>query len=96
VLLYDMLLRLAPSPVTMLHRLIAVRQVRGARAALVELTELAGPLGRYHLFHATVAELLREVGDAEGAREADSRASRLTANPAEQAVLTRRLSWTSS
>jgi RNA polymerase sigma-70 factor (ECF subfamily) len=44
VLLYDMLLRLAPSPVTMLHRLIAVRQVRGARAALVELTELAGPL----------------------------------------------------
>ena len=93
VLLYDMLLHLAPSPVTRLHRAIAVRYTRGARAALAELDDLAGVLGGYHLFHATRAELLRELGDPDEARSADRQALELTANPAEQAVLRQRLSW---
>jgi RNA polymerase sigma factor (sigma-70 family) len=93
VLLYDMLLHLAPSPVTRLHRAIAVRYATGARAAMAELDDLAGLLGDYHLYHASRAELLRELGHPGQARAADRRALELTANPAEQAVLQQRLTW---
>src|SRR6516225_356711 len=94
VLLYDMLLHLAPSPVTRLHRAIAVRYATGARAAMAELDDLADSLGEYHLYHASRAELLRELGHRDQARAADRRALELTANPAEQAILQQRLTWT--
>ena len=93
VLLYDMLLHLAASPVARLHRAIAMRYATGARAAMTELDELAGVLGEYHLYHATRAELLRDLGQPEQARAADQRALELTGNPAEQAVLHQRLAW---
>jgi RNA polymerase sigma-70 factor (ECF subfamily) len=93
VLLYDMLLHLAPSPLTRLHRAIALRYLRGSEAALAELDALAGTLDRYHLLHATRAELLRALGDRDAARAADRRALDLTANPAERALLRQRLDW---
>jgi RNA polymerase sigma factor (sigma-70 family) len=91
VLLYDMLLHLAPSPVTRLHRAIAQRYWSGPQAAMAELDTLAGELDHYHLYHATRADLLREVGRPDEARAADRRALELTANPAEQAVLQARI-----
>ena len=94
VLLYDMLLHLAPSPVTRLHRAIALRYTSGPQAAMTELDNLAGVLDRYHLYHATRADLQRELGHPDQARAADSRALKLTANPAEQAVLRERIAWT--
>jgi RNA polymerase sigma factor (sigma-70 family) len=94
VLLYDMLLALAPSPVTRLHRAIALRYSSGPRAAMAELDALAGALDRYHLYHATHAELLRELGHPDQARAADRLALELTANPAEQAILQQRITWT--
>ena len=91
VLLYDMLLHIAPSPVTRLHRAIALRYAAGPQAAMAELDALAGALDGYHLYHATRADLLRELGKADQARAADRRALELTANPAERAVLRRRI-----
>ena len=91
VLLYDMLLHLAPSPVTRLHRAVAVRYTAGAQAAMTELDTLATALDHHHLYHATRADLLRELGDREQARAADRRALQLTANPAEQAILQQRI-----
>jgi RNA polymerase sigma factor (sigma-70 family) len=93
VLLYDMLLHLAPSPVARLHRAIALRYTSGPRAAMAELDSLAGALDRYHLYHATRADLLRELGHPDQARAADRLALELTANPAEQAVLQQRITW---
>ena len=93
VLLYDMLLHLEPSPVTRLHRAIALRYRAGPRAALDELDTLADTLDHYHLFHATRAELLRALGLPDQARAADQRALRLTVNPAEQALLRQRINW---
>jgi RNA polymerase sigma factor (sigma-70 family) len=93
VVLYDMLLHLAPSPVTRLHRAIALRYTAGPQAALDELDTLGGALDGYHLFHATRAELLRALGHPNQARGADERALELTANPAEQALLQQRISW---
>jgi predicted RNA polymerase sigma factor len=51
VILYDMLLCLAASPVTRLHRAIALRYVSDAEKALAELDSI--DLNRYHLYHAT-------------------------------------------
>jgi RNA polymerase sigma factor (sigma-70 family) len=93
VLLYDMLLHLAPSPVTRLHRAIALRYTAGPQAALDELNTLGEALDAYHLFHATRAELLRALGQPYQARRADERALELTANPAEQALLQQRIDW---
>jgi RNA polymerase sigma-70 factor (ECF subfamily) len=89
--LYDALLAHLPSPVIRLHRAIAVSQVRGAGAALDEVDALAGTLDRYYLYHATRAELLRDLGRPDEARRADERALRLTGNPAERALLEQRL-----
>jgi RNA polymerase sigma factor (sigma-70 family) len=93
VLLYDMLLHLAPSPLTRLHRSIARRYTVGPEAALAEVNALATALDRYHLYHATRADLLRTLGRADEARAANRRALELTANPAEQALLRRRIDW---
>jgi RNA polymerase sigma factor (sigma-70 family) len=93
LLLYDMLLHLAPSPVTRLHRAVALRYVAGPTAALAEVDGLGDALDNHHLFHATRAELLRDLGRAEDARAADQRALALTANPAEQSLLRQRLNW---
>jgi RNA polymerase sigma factor (sigma-70 family) len=93
VLLYDMLLHLAPSPVTRLHRAVALRYTAGTQAAMTELDALAGTLDDHHLYHATRAELLRQLGQHDQARTADRRALDLTANPAERAVLQQRITW---
>jgi RNA polymerase sigma-70 factor (ECF subfamily) len=93
VVLYDMLLYVAPSPVTRLHRAIALRYVSGAAAALSEVETLGSDLDTYHLFHATRAELLRALGRVDEARHADERALTGTANPAEQSLLRQRLNW---
>jgi hypothetical protein len=74
LLLYDMLLVLAPLPVTRLHRrTVALRYTAGPQAALSELDTLAGTLDGYHLYHATRAEVLRGLGRPDEARTADER-----------------------
>ncbi|WP_062355475.1 RNA polymerase sigma factor [Herbidospora yilanensis] len=93
VVLYDMLLHLAPSPITRLHRAIALRYAVSPEAALDELKDLDRDLENYPLLHATRAELLRALGRSQEARECDERALALTANPAQQALLAERLSW---
>ena len=91
LLLYDALLRQQPSPVIRLHRAVAVGQMLGPQAALDETDDLAGDLDRYHIYHATRAEFLRQLGRGYEARQADERALGLTANPAERALLEQRL-----
>ncbi|MFE9107765.1 RNA polymerase sigma factor [Actinomadura geliboluensis] len=93
LVLYDMLLGMTRSPVVRLHRAIALRYVRGSEAALAELDPLAKALDGHHLYHATRAELLRDVGRQRDAHTADRRALALTANPAQQALLADRLTW---
>ena len=91
VILYDMLLVLAPSPVVKLNRAIAVWKIEGPETALHDLDDVAAELDDYHLFHATRGELLRELGRREQARAEQLRALDLTENPAERSLLQRRL-----
>jgi RNA polymerase sigma-70 factor (ECF subfamily) len=91
VALYTLLLLHQPSPVVRLNRAIALRHLRGPAAALAEVDALASELDSYHLFHATRAELLRDLERFEEARAADRAALGLTQNPAERELLRQRL-----
>jgi RNA polymerase sigma-70 factor, ECF subfamily len=86
--LYDQLLLLAPTPVAVLNRAVAVAEVDGPQVALAGLAGL--DLDGYYLFHAIRADLLRRLGrDADAALAYDAAIAR-TANAAEQAFLQRR------
>jgi RNA polymerase sigma factor (sigma-70 family) len=89
--LYDLLLGHDASPVVRLNRAIALWQVAGPAVALDEVEALEPLLAGYHLFHATRGRLLIEIGERELASAAELKAERLTSNPAEQALLRRRL-----
>lgn len=81
--LYDVLDRIAPSPVVSLNRAVAVGMVRGPDAGLAELDALVGDarLGRSHRMLAVRAGLLEQAGQRDAARtafvEAASRAQNL-------------------
>jgi RNA polymerase sigma factor (sigma-70 family) len=91
VVLYDSLLRMTDTPVVRLNRAVALSHVAGPREALGEVNDLALALAGYHLFHATRAELLDELGERSLAREARLRALELCQNPAERSLLERKL-----
>ncbi|HLX51437.1 MAG TPA: sigma-70 family RNA polymerase sigma factor [Streptosporangiaceae bacterium] len=95
VTLYDLLLRHEDTPVIRLNRLIAVAFTDGPQAALQQAEPLRDVLARYHLFHATRAELLRELGRITEAADADRRALELVSSPAERALITSRLAGVS-
>jgi RNA polymerase sigma factor (sigma-70 family) len=91
LILYDMLLRVAPSPVAQLNRAVALRYVLGPEAALAEVDRLAPSLDGYHLLHAIRADLLHALGCRDQAQAAEQRALELTHNAAERSLLRRRL-----
>lgn len=86
--LYDQLYAVTPTPVVALNRAVALAEVEGPEPALVVVDGL--DLDGYHPFHATRADLLRRLGRGPEAVAAYDRAIALTANPAEQALLTAR------
>jgi RNA polymerase sigma-70 factor (ECF subfamily) len=91
LILYEMLVRIAPSPVARLNRCVALKYVVGVEAALSDVEHLALSLDAYHLWHAVRADLLHTLGRHTEAQAAEQRALELTHNPAEQSLLKRRL-----
>jgi RNA polymerase sigma-70 factor (ECF subfamily) len=88
VALYDQLMIVAPTDVVALNRAVAVAEVDGPAAGLIEVEVL--DLDTYHLFHAVRANLLQRLGrDAEAADAYDAAAA-LTDNAAEQRFLAAR------
>ena len=87
--LYDALLTLWPSPVVALNRAVALAEVRGPAAALVEVRALAddGRLAGYHYLPAVEAELLARLGRTAEAAQAYQRAHDLAENGPERAFL---------
>ncbi|MBO1770910.1 RNA polymerase sigma factor [Agrococcus sp. TF02-05] len=90
VALYDRLAALDPSPIVRLNRAVAIGEVDGPAAALVEVDRVADELDGYHPLHATRADLLRRLARIPEARAAYDRALELTGNAAERAFLARR------
>lgn len=91
--LYDVLMRMEPSPVVELNRAVAVamRDGAGAGLALVDGILARGELADYRLAHAARADLCRRLGRIPEARSAYERALALTAQEAERRFLMRRL-----
>ena len=86
--IYDQLLAVAPTPVVVLNRAVALAEIEGPASALVSIEHLE--LDGYHLWHAIRADLLRRCErHVEATREYD-RAIETTDNPAEQRHLRRR------
>jgi predicted RNA polymerase sigma factor len=78
--LYDLLVSLAPSPMTRLNRVVALAMVDGSAAGLLALdTAATDPtLVDHHRTHAVRAHFLEDVGDRAGARAEYELAARLT------------------
>ncbi|MFZ4719428.1 MAG: RNA polymerase sigma factor [Ilumatobacteraceae bacterium] len=89
VQLYDMLAARDPSPVVLVNRAVAVAEARGPEDGLVALLEVADDeaMQRWHLFHATHADLLERTGDRAGARAALDRALACPHNDIDDRVL---------
>jgi predicted RNA polymerase sigma factor len=94
VALYDVLLRLWPSPVVQLNRAAAIGLRDGPQAGLDALTPLlADPaLATYGYLSAARADFLRQLQRWAPAAEAYEEALALTENAVERAFLTERLS----
>jgi RNA polymerase sigma-70 factor, ECF subfamily len=92
VRLYQELLRVWPSPVVELNRIVAVSMVDGPAVALAELAALEddGRLAGYQYLPATRADLLRRLGRRAEAAAAYRDALALTANAQEREFLTAR------
>ncbi|MFV0663617.1 RNA polymerase sigma factor [Denitromonas sp.] len=91
--LYDVLMRIAPSPVVALNRAVAVAMRDGPAAglALIDALLAGGELADYRLAHAARGELLQRLGERDGARDAFQRALALTRPGPEQRHLAVRL-----
>lgn len=92
--LYDVLLRVQPSPVIELNRAAALSRRDGPLAGLtlVEGILARGELLDYHLAHSARAEFCRQLGRVEEARTAYRRALELTRQVPERRFIERRLS----
>lgn len=93
VRLYEVLERIAPSPLNLLNRAIALAEWKGAEAGLTALQNFDAPawLRDYYLWDATLGELHRRHGDRELALEHTQRALRAAPTNPEKALLERRL-----
>lgn len=89
--LYDVLSQMDPSPIVRLNRAIALSYVAGAASAIQEVESTQRQLSGYHLYHATRAVLLRQLGRIAEADRADAEAIRLTRNEAEKELMAGRL-----
>ena len=91
--LYDVLLRVEPSPVIELNRAVAVAMRDGAAAglALIDALLADGDLDDYHLAHAAHADLCRRLGETARARASYRRAIALARQDPERRFLERRL-----
>ncbi|WP_396657961.1 RNA polymerase sigma factor [Microbacterium sp.] len=89
VVLYEVLGRVAPSPVVELNRAVAVSMASGPAAALplVDALEESGALRGSHLVPSVRGELLGRLGRLEEARSELLTAAALTVNEAQQRVL---------
>jgi RNA polymerase sigma-70 factor (ECF subfamily) len=91
--LYDLLEVVQPSPIVSLNRCVAVAMVEGPAQALKAIEPLMADedLENFHLLHSTRADMLRRIGDRNGAANSYRRALTLVKNDSERRYLERRL-----
>lgn len=93
VALYDLLMRMSPSPIIELNRAAAVAMRDGPLAGLELINHLLarGDLAQYHLAHAAKADLHRRLHQYSSAKTAYQSALRLAQQDVEKRFLQKRL-----
>ncbi|HXN34155.1 MAG TPA: sigma-70 family RNA polymerase sigma factor [Polyangiaceae bacterium] len=93
VRLYEVLERIAPSPLNVLNRAIALSEWKGTDAGLAALEAIEAPswLAGYYLWDATLGELYRRRGDHDRALAHTKRAHAAAPTNPEKALLERRM-----
>ena len=93
VALYDVLLRVEPSPVVQLNRAVALAMRDGPTVGLAAVDAILarGDLKQYHLAHAARADLCRRLGQRREAQASYERALALARQGPERRFLERRL-----
>ena len=91
--LYEVLLRIEPSPVVELNHAVAVAMRDGPAAGLARIDAILdrGDLQDYHLAHAARADMCRRLGEVGEARASYERAVALTRQAPQRRFLERRL-----
>ena len=90
---YDLLKQLAPSPVILLNRAVAVKELEGAERALQEIRAIPGIdyLQNYYLLHGILGELHAELKNTEQAKKHFELALKTVVSEAERRLILRRL-----
>jgi RNA polymerase sigma-70 factor, ECF subfamily len=96
--IYEVMLRLHPSPVVELNRAVALAMVDGPERGLMCIDAIVarGELGGYHLLPSARADLLRRLGRHAEAADAYRAALALVTLEPERRFLLRRLTEVSS
>jgi RNA polymerase sigma-70 factor, ECF subfamily len=91
--LYDILMRITPSPIVELNRAVAIAMRDGPAAGLAIIDRLlaSGELRDYRLVHAVRGELCRRLGRTKEAQASFQRALKLTRQEPERRLIERRL-----
>ena len=91
--LYDVLLRIEPTPVVALNRAVAIAMRDGPASGLALIESLLNDpaLQNYHLAHAARADLSRRLGQLTDARKSYERALALAKHESERRFLEKRL-----
>ena len=92
VALYDLLMKVEPSPIIELNRSVAIAMRDGPLAGLQLIDDILkrGDLADYHLVHSARADLYRRLGRTEEARASYERALALTQQQPERRFLEQR------
>ncbi|HVJ82167.1 MAG TPA: DUF6596 domain-containing protein, partial [Planctomycetia bacterium] len=88
---YDLLVKVAPTPIHRLNRAIALAHVDGPAAGLAAIRAVADAPAAYHLWEAALGELESRAGNVRAARAHFSRARELAPTHSEQALLDRKI-----
>lgn len=92
--LYDLLLKMTPSPVIELNRCIVLSMVKGPKAAIVsihEMPDIQSLIGKHYLFAATLGELHSQLAQCDEACYYFEKAIGLTPSPLEKALLKKKI-----
>ncbi len=88
--LYDILVKINPSPISNLNRSIVIGQISGPQAAIEELKKI-NDLDEYYLYHTTLAEFYSQLGENAQALERLNTALKLTKSKAEKKLIKERI-----
>jgi predicted RNA polymerase sigma factor len=85
--LYEVLMRLEPTPVVALNRAVALSEAGAPAAAWAQITELHPLLDDYQPYHAARADVAAKLGRVADSRAAYARAIAMAVSPADAAYL---------